>query len=222
MGWRSSPAQRPWTKLHIDTVRLPTYTMHSMDAESTQIVLDAARLQRGIRERGFSSVKDFADRVGVHRNTVGNYLAGKTALPNALGTMLAALDLAPGEVLSLRLRRRQMPGLLVSDLVGVLHTDVHEAAFVLFGSRARGTAKRYSDYDIGVFCTTPLEFSVFSRLLDHVSAWNEETLVTAQLVDFTHAETSFLSAVAQDLVFLAGSHAAWCELLRKAGIHLHE
>ena len=45
---------------------------------------------------------------------------------------------------------------------------------ILFGSRARGTAKRYSDYDIGVFRTHPLEFPTFSRLLDRVGA-NSET-----------------------------------------------
>ena len=198
--------------------------MHIMETGSTQIVLDAGRLQREIHHRGFSSVKDFADSVGVHRNTVGNYLSGKTALPSALAKMLAALDLAPAEVLSLHLRRRQVPGLLVSDLIGALHTAVPEAAFALFGSRARGTAKRYSDYDIGVFVfgPRPLEFSTFSRLLDRVSAWNEESLVMAQLVDLTHAEGSFLEDLAEDLIFLAGSHVAWCELLRKAGMQLHE
>lgn len=203
-------------------VQLPICIMHIMETDSTQIVLDAARLQREIHHRGFSSVQDFADAVGVHRNTVGNYLSGKTALPSALAKMLAALDLAPAEVLSLRLWRRQVPGLLVSDLIGALHTAVPEAAFALFGSRARGRAKRYSDYDIGVFRLRPLEFPTFSRLLDRVSAWNEESLVMAQLVDLTHAEASFLRGLAEDLIFLAGSHAAWCELLRKTGMQLHE
>ncbi len=55
-----------------------------MKKEESQLILDATRLQREIHARGFSSVKDFADSVGVHRNTVGNYLSGKTALPGAL------------------------------------------------------------------------------------------------------------------------------------------
>ena len=193
-----------------------------MEVESAHIVVDASRLQREISRRGFSSVKDFADSVGVHRNTVGNYLSGKTSLPNALARILAALDLPPAEVLSLHQRRRQMPGLVLSDLIGDLHTAVPEAAFVLFGSRARGTAKRYSDYDLGVFRPDPLDFPTFSRLLDRVSEWNEESLATAQLVDLTHAEATFLGVLAEDFVFLTGSHAAWCGLLRKAGMQLHE
>ena len=193
-----------------------------MESDSAQLQLDATRLQREIRQRGYASVQDFADAVGVHRNTVGNYLAGKTALPAALAKILAALDLAPAEVLSLSLRRRQVPGLMVADLIETLHLAVPRAALVLFGSRARGAARRHADYDLGVFCLDALEFPTFSRLLDHVGAWNEESLATAQLVDLTAADTSFLKSLSEDLVFLAGSHAAWCGLLRKAGMRLHE
>ena len=188
----------------------------------SHLVLDTERLQRQIHARGFATVKDFADSVGVHRNTVGNYLSGKTALPNALARILAELDLAPADVLSLSMRRRQVPGLVLADLIEALQAAAPGVAVVLFGSRARGTAKRYSDYDVGVFSPDVLEFPTFSRLLDLASAWNEESLVTAQLVDLTHADVSFLSGLAQDLVLLAGSHAAWCGLLRKAGVHLYE
>lgn len=167
-------------------------------------------------------MREFADSVGVHRNTVGNYLSGKTALPNALARILAALDLAPADVLSLPLRRRQVPGLLLSDLIDRLHLAVPEAAVVLFGSRAREQAKRYSDYDIGVYRLDALEFPAFSRLLDLASTWNEESMATAQLVDLTHADVDFLTGIAQDLLFLGGSYVAWCGLLRKSGLHLHE
>lgn len=59
-------------------------------------------------------------------------------------------------------------------------------------------------------------------MLDLVGAWNEKSLATAQLVDLTRADASFLSSLSDDLVFLAGSHQAWCELLRKSGMQLHE
>ena len=195
---------------------------YTMRMETTQLVLDGARLRREIRARGFSCVKDFADAVGVHRNTVGSYLSGRTALPGALARILKALDLAPAEVLALSRRRKQVPGLAVADLVETLRAALPEAAFVLFGSRARGTAKRYSDYDIGVYRIDPLEFVEFSRLLDLVSAWNEEALVMAQLADLTKADEWFLGELAADFVLLAGSQAAWCALLQEAGMELHE
>lgn len=158
----------------------------------------------------------------MHRNTVGNYLAGKTALPGTLARMFEALDLAPAEVLSLSQQRKHVPGLSIANLIETLHTSLPEAAFVLFGSRARGTAKRYSDYDIGVYHPDTLAFAVFSRLLDDVSAWNDESLAVAQLVDLTRADAPFLTRLAEDVVFLAGSYATWCDLLRTAGIQLYE
>ena len=193
-----------------------------MISSATHLVLDATRLQREIHAHGFSSVQDFADSVGLHRNTVGNYLSGKTALPGALARILDALDLAPAEVLSLSQRRRHVPGLAINDLIETLHTVVPDTALVLFGSRARVTAKRYSDYDIGVYSSGALSFPVYSRLLDLVSTWNEQSFVMSQLVDLSRAEESFLNDIAEDLQFLAGSRAAWCDLLQQAGLRLHE
>lgn len=189
---------------------------------SSQLQLDASRLQSEIHKRGYSTVQDFADAVGVHRNTVGNYLAGKTALPAALTKILLALDLAPADVLSLPFRRRQVPGLMISDLTESLRAAAPQAVFVLFGSRARGRAKRHSDYDVGVFCCEGLEFALFSRLLDQVGVWNQDSLATAQLVDLTRADGALLQGLSEGVEFLAGSHAAWCELLCKAGIQLYE
>ena len=193
-----------------------------MNSSHPQLLLDGARLSREIRAQGFSSVKEFADTIGVHRNTVGNYLSGKTGFPGALGRILEALGLAPAEVLSLSSRRRQVPGLTLTDLIDSLHRAVPEAALVLFGSRARGTAKQYSDYDIGVYHLGAFSFPVYSMLLDQVSAWNDRSLVAAQLVDLTRADGSFLGEVAEDLTFMAGSHSAWCGLLQKAGVKLIE
>ena len=108
------------------------------------------------------------------------------------------------------------------DLIESLRRSAPETALVLFGSRARGTAKRYSDYDIGVYDPNGLGFPLFSRLLDLVGAWNDESLVVAQLVDLSRADVSFLRDAAEDFVFLAGSHTAWCDLLQKAGMQLCE
>ena len=192
-----------------------------MDDTSPQIVLDSKRVQLEIRRRG-TSVKGLAETLGVHRNTIGNYLSGKAGLPQGLSRILDALDLAPADVLSWDRRRRRIPGLAVSDLVGALHAEVPGAAFILFGSRARGDAGRHSDYDLGLFSDPGPEFPLYSRLLDRVAEWNEESLLTAQLVDLTRAEPAFLTEVAEDAVFLAGSHSAWCAFLSKAGVRLHE
>jgi len=193
-----------------------------MDSRSTEIQIDADRIRSAMRECGLNSVKDLADTLGVHRNTVSNYLTGKTTIPDALARMLELLNLSPADVLSLRRRRRLVPGLAVSNLVDSLHEALPGAAFVLFGSRARGTAKQYSDYDLGFFTGRPHDFATYSRLLDLVADWNEESLLTAQLVALDRADQSFLRDIAEDLVFLGGSPKAWCGLLEETGLQLHE
>ena len=193
-----------------------------MYESNAEITLNAEMLQRAMHEQGYASAKELAADLGLHRNTVGRYLAGNAAIPGALARLLVALDLSPGETLSLRRRRRHVPGLAVSDLVELLHGALPGAAFVLFGSRARGSAKRFSDYDIGVYRSEGLEFSAYSRLLDLVAEWNRESLSTAQLADLTRADAAFVAGLAEDLLFLAGSHAAWCELLEKGGMKLHD
>jgi predicted nucleotidyltransferase len=193
-----------------------------MEAQAATVKIDPPKLLQAMRARGFDSVTELADSLGLHRNTVGNYLSGKTGMPQALALILEALDLAPGEVLYLDRPSRQVPGLCLSDLLERWQKAQPEAAWALFGSRARGTAKLYSDYDVGVYQDPGLSYTAYSRLLDLAAQWNESQLTTVQLVDLGRADESFLHRIGPDLVLLGGSTAAWCALLRKAGLHLHE
>jgi predicted nucleotidyltransferase len=195
--------------------------MHSQISD-THIILDETRLRQEIRARGYATTKQFADAIGIHRNTIGNYLGGNAGMPSALARILEALELTPADVLSLSRQRRQVPGLAIADLVDRLISVEQNLAVVLFGSRARGSAKPYSDYDLGIYRVDTLEFALFSRLLDVASAWNDESLSTIQLVDFTHAGEDLLHSAADDLVFLAGSYSAWCDLLHKAKVSPYE
>jgi plasmid maintenance system antidote protein VapI len=72
-----------------------------MEAQAATVKIDPPKLLQAMRARGFDSVTELADSLGLHRNTVGNYLSGKTGMPQALALILEALDLAPGEVLYL-------------------------------------------------------------------------------------------------------------------------
>jgi transcriptional regulator with XRE-family HTH domain len=133
-------------------------------SSDTQIILDDTRLRQDIRARGFSTAKQFADAIGVHRNTVGNYLSGNAGMPSALGRILEALELTPADVLSLSRQRRQVPGLAVADLVDRLINVEQNLAVVLFRSRARKDAKPHSDYDLGIYRHEPLEFHPVSSI----------------------------------------------------------
>lgn len=184
--------------------------------------LDTRKVRQAIRSHGYGSVQALADALGLHRNTVSNYLTGKTGFPEALGLLLAKLHLQPADVIILDEPRRLVPALELADLLDQLLQAQPHAAFVLFGSRARERSKSYSDYDLGVFSESGLWFREYSRLLDIVAEWNEISLHEVQLVNLNQADASFLRNIAPDLLHLAGSMGAWCALLRKAGWDIHE
>ena len=175
-----------------------------------------------MRERGYRSSRALAAALGLHRNSLTGYLSGRSGLPRGLDRLLGQLDLHPGEAFLWTRRRRYEPALRLMPLIESLHDACTDAALVLFGSRARGNAKPFSDYDLGVYFSGESDFASYSRLLDLVAAWNEAELTTVQLVNLTRADANFLRNIRADLVFLAGSYKGWCELQRRAEITLHE
>jgi predicted nucleotidyltransferase len=172
--------------------------------------------------KGFRSVEQLANSLGLHRNTIGNYLQGSPALPEALSRILDILELPPELAFQGSSVRVKIPALAIASLVDKLNAASPASAIVLFGSRARGNHKKFSDYDLGIFRTTGIPFSEFSPLLSMVNDFNANNLQVVQLSNLAFADTDFLTNIREDLVFLGGSFVGWVELLRRAGITIYE
>ncbi|HQH26758.1 MAG TPA: helix-turn-helix domain-containing protein [Oligoflexia bacterium] len=181
-------------------------------------VIDAERLSRALRDKGFRSFRELARELKLHRNTISNYLTGGPVLPDALERILSRLELTPGEVLKHSAPRRKVPGLEIAEFAAQLNRTDPDAVFVLFGSRSRGSAKRFSDYDIGIFKSTGLEFAAYSRLLNIAADWNEQQIPEVQLVNLNAADDGFLGAIRDDMKFLSGSLLEWTLLQKRCGI----
>jgi predicted nucleotidyltransferase len=186
------------------------------------VVVDREVIENAMRKKGYRTTKELAQHLGLHRNTLGGYLAGARAVPEALEKILEVLSLDPAQALRLTQRRRKNPALTIAKLVDQLSFAATGCCIVLFGSRARGTPKKYSDFDLGVFSEKELVFKKFSSLLNIVADWNDNSLSTVQLSNLSIADQEFLSSIANDLIFLGGSFLAWTMLLRQAGIQFYE
>lgn len=67
-----------------------------------------------------------------------------------------------------------------------------------FGSRATGTAKPYSDLDLAVMGTHPLDWRVLGRLSE---AFAESNLpMRVEILDWHAISASFREAISQDLI----------------------
>ena len=183
--------------------------------DADRYIIDPSTTQDAMRRKGYHSIQDLADSLGLHRNTLGDYLSGSPALPRALAMILAALELSPVQALKSSKLERRLPGIEIAELVDHLANTAPQYSLVLYGSRARNTAKRFSDFDLGIFGQAPLSFDNFSKLLDIVEEANQNSLQTVQLVNLNSANNQFLSSIANDLIFLAGSMSSWNQLLKR-------
>ena len=95
------------------------------------------------------------------------------------------LDLAPAELAIVRdILRRHVPGLAVRA----------------FGSRVKGTARRYSDLDLAVITDTPIGFDIIGRLREDFS--ESELPFRVDVLDWATTSEPFRRVVEQDNVLI--------------------
>lgn len=196
------------------------YNVHMKQAPP-YYVLNREVFQAAMASRGFRSTADLAANLGIHRNSISNYLNGSPVFPEVLHKILNVLRIDIANALKLEAPSLCEGASTVATLVDQIAAQEALSCVVLFGSRARGTPKRFSDYDLGVYSEKVLPFSKFSEMLPLVDDWNESHMQTAQLTNLSLAEPSFLEEIGPDLRLLAGSYVAWLGLLKKAEVSVY-
>jgi type I restriction enzyme S subunit len=89
---------------------------------------------------------------------------------------------------------------------GILHRHVPEYAVWAFGSRAKGTAKPYSDLDLAIITELALSLAV-SAALDNEFA-ESDLPWKVDIVDWATTSPSFRKIIAQQKVIVQGSAKA--------------
>ena len=169
-----------------------------------------------MKELGYRSTQHLAHSMGVHRNTLSNYLSGAAVLPKHLERMLVLLRLP----IERALVRVDDPGDQLSDritgLVDRLFAQFPQVSFVLFGSRARNTQSRYSDIDLGVYARQGIAHADYRSMRIALAELADNLPVTVDLVNLNRADREFLSRVVQDGRLLAGKQSDWLALQERA------
>jgi type I restriction enzyme S subunit len=94
-------------------------------------------------------------------------------------------DLSPGELEIVRgILRRHVPGLAVRA----------------FGSRVKGTARRYSDLDLAIITARPLPFDLIGRLREDFS--ESDLPFRVDVLDWATTSDPFRRIVEQDSVVI--------------------
>jgi len=89
---------------------------------------------------------------------------------------------------------------------------------VLFGSRAREKSKKYSDWDIGVYCEEGLNHELYRKMRRTKEEFEESLPHLIDLVNLNWADDDFLKRAQRGWQFLGGSLKSWLALKRKAAL----
>lgn len=177
-----------------------------------QYQIDTDKLQKAMFDSGYSSVAELAKSLGLHRNSLYGYFNGKlSAFNSSIEMVFKALEIEPFEVIT----KVGYDLSLVADLLDSLIQENSSVCYVLFGSRASGTHKRFSDFDIGVFSQANIGVYEYSKLLDISEDLSEDLPVEVDLVDLSAAEQFFLDNIILDSEFLGGSFKQWINFKKR-------
>lgn len=174
--------------------------------------LNARYLKNIMRERRIKSIEQLAEVSSVHRNTISSYLAGKTSPFKSSFTDIAKhLSIDPLDLI----RKNDSVDEYLRDLLRKLSSYLltKSLAIVLFGSRARGNPKEFSDIDLGLTGGEKKlsleDFFEFKNIFDEMV---DDYPVSFDLLNFDQAPEDFLLEAGQSMQFLAGEFSAFTYL----------
>jgi predicted nucleotidyltransferase len=178
-------------------------------------IIETNRFLNALKAKGYRSIKDFAKHIGVHRNTIHYYLSGHRVFPANFEKILEALDLKPADILTQKRKFFHSPAAEIASLVDQLHLEFPNVTFVLFGSRVRGIAHKYSDWDIGVFSKDGLEHALYRRIVRRNDDMCADFPYLVEIINLNRADESFLREISKHWMFLSGRQQDWIDLQRR-------
>ena len=177
--------------------------------------LNMGTLKTAAKRAGFGGVKPLLEHLGLHRNALDRFARGAGVLPNSIETVIAALNLPIQDAV---MQKVEPVGIAdeIMPLVEEIHKKHPTISIFLFGSRAKGRARRYSDYDLGVYSKDGVSLAEFLQILEEKEAYEEISPQRVDCVNLTNVTPEFLREIALDLRLLAGYDRDRVSLKRKA------
>lgn len=173
--------------------------------------LDGEKLLKAAKRQGFQTLSHFATKHGLNRATLNNYIQGRGPLPDPLYTVAESLDVDPLTLLRPVPLQKSLP--YVEEIVPVIHALTHDhqtLAIGVLGSRARGEAAQYADWDLGVTGgINGVTSSLSLRLKGKLDTLIEDLPRMVDFINLDEAPVWFLANIDYTPIFLAGNQQSW-------------
>ncbi len=173
--------------------------------------LDERQLSAQLRKLGFPTVSQFAKQHNVNRATLNNYLQGRGPFPESFYVIADALQTDPLQLLIPISSESDIPKLEeIAPIIKACCVISPRIAVGLLGSRAKGTAKQYSDWDIGITGGQQLlsaqDSLQIQRIVDDLK---EDLPRDVDVVNLDAAPQWFLKGILYTPRFLSGNESSW-------------
>lgn len=151
--------------------------------------------------RGFSGIKPLLNYLGLHRNTLDRYSNGASVLPSSIEAVLEALEIPIEKATYSKAKTPQLP---IDSLVEAIHSFRSDISVFLFGSRARGNPRKYSDYDLGIYSQKGIILDDYLKVLEIKEQYEDSSSYRADCVNLNNADKEFLVGIMKDIRMLVG------------------
>jgi predicted nucleotidyltransferase len=175
-------------------------------------VLDRQAVSERMKERGFANVSRFAGQIGVHRNTLLGYFRGKPVFASAFLKIAQALGCNPLELIVPANDHPVDLGPLdeIRLIIAALLKQSPHIAIVLLGSRAKGRAKQYADWDLGITRpAAPIGSREFLSLRGIAADLAEDLIRHVDVINLDAAPGWFWEGINYEPVFLDGDREGY-------------
>ena len=181
--------------------------------------LSESRFRRVLHNSGYANAAQFARAHRINRATLNNHLQGRGPFPESFYAIADALQIDPLQLLAPTAAAGDIPKLEeIAPILSAVSTGFQQIAVGLLGSRARGTAKTYSDWDLGVTGgMQPLSIEDFFRLKQIVEDLADDLPRAVDVMNLDAAPEWFLRGMHYSPKFLAGNESSWSYFM--GGLH---
>lgn len=173
--------------------------------------LDAEKLASALKKNGFAHLTQFTRKMDFNRMTLHHYLKGKGPLLDTYYELCQALKTDPLELLSPLLPKNKVAD--DSRIKTVCENTLKaypQIAIGLFGSRAKGCHKKFSDWDLGITRgVNPLATKDYFRLKDLIEELADDLPYLIDVIRLDQVPDWFLEKIDYEPLFLGGNEIAW-------------
>ena len=179
-------------------------------------ILNHELFSEALKASSFKTIKNLAAHLGIHRNTIQHYLAGAAVIPDALDRALETLGLNPSRAFIKKTPGANVKFKEIAPIASAVSDKFPDVILVLFGSRARGTNRKYSDFDLGVYSSKSISHREYTQMIAIKESIEEDLPFFVDLINLNSADTDFIKEISKDWIFLSGNIKHWIDLQLKA------